>query len=296
MAHSPDTRPGGGRGDLLALAAVVALGGLLASLSPSGNAAVASRLRGTVLAPFLSAHRAVRQHADLSRRLERLRSERDSLARELVTARARAARSGRLRELLSVAEGRAGRVVTAELEPARLRLGAARAFSVGVGTRDGVTPPAGVFTAGGLVGVVRRAAAGSARGEFWTHPDFRVSVRTREGDASGIVRPTYEADQPVMLLEGAPYQQELAEGTVMYTSGLGGVYPEGIPVGTVRSVSSVESGWEKSYRLEAAVRPERVDVGMVWIGPAAEADGPAEAPPSTARPEEAGRPASPGPR
>lgn len=266
------------------LAALVVVGGFLASLSPSGSSSVASRLRATVLAPFLTAHRAVRDHTDLSRRLERLRAQRDSLARAMVSARARAARAGRLQALAGVAATRDGRVLTAEIEPARLRLGTARAFTVPVGTGDGVRPPAGVFTVGGLVGVLRWAEDGSARGEFWTHPDFRVSVRTGDGRASGIVRPTYEDDQPVMLLEGAPYQRELAEGTTVYTSGLGGVYPKGIPVGTVRSVSSVESGWEKSYRLEAAIRPEQVDAGMVWMGPPPDRESPGRgAEPGTGR-------------
>jgi rod shape-determining protein MreC len=73
----------------------------------------------------------------------------------------------------------------------------------------------------------------------------------------------------MMILEGAPYQTDIPPGTVLYTSGLGGLYPPGIPVGTVRSVSAVESGWEKSYRVEPAVRPEQVDVALVWRRPVA---------------------------
>ncbi len=266
MDLSPDERPGGGRADLLALGAVLAASGLLATLSPDVRSTVTSELRSTVLAPFLAAHRAADRQVRLSSRLREVRRERDSLARELTEARTRIAGRRDLEDVLDVEQADRDEVLAVRLEAARPRIGTPREFALAAGRDAGVDPPTGVFTAAGLLGVVRWAGDGSARGEYWTHPDFRVSVRTGSGDASGIVRPTHEGGQPVMLLEGAPYQQDIPEGTVLYTSGLGGVYPSGIPVGTVRSLSSVESGWEKSYRLEAAVRPEQTDAAMVWLG------------------------------
>lgn len=266
MDLSPDERPGRGRADLLTLATLLAAAGLLATLSADGRTAVAAQLRSTVLAPFLGAHEAATRQVRLSRRLEEARRERDSLARELTRARARIAGRRDLDEVLDVGQADGAELLAVRLRAARRRIGTPRDFAIGAGRRHGVDPPAGVFTASGLLGVVRWAGDGTARGEYWTHPDFRVSVRTAGGEASGIVRPSHEGGQPVMLLEGAPYQQDVPEGTVVYTSGLGGVYPAGVPVGTVRSLSGVESGWEKSYRVEAAVRPAQTDAAMVWVG------------------------------
>jgi rod shape-determining protein MreC len=263
---SPETGPRAGRVDLLLLVGVLLLGGILASLGESRTAAVTAGLRGTVLSPFLSVHRTMERRSRLADRVDRLEQERDSLARALVSARSRIAESRELRELVKLASDRSSNVMAADLEPGRVRLGGARAFMIRRGSRAGLSAPAGVFTADGVVGVLRWVGAGSARGEFWTHPDFRVSVRTESGEASGIVRPAYEGDQPAMLLEGAPYQTDIDPGTTLYTSGLGGVYPPGVPVGTVRGVSGVESGWEKSYRVEAKVRPEQADVALVWLG------------------------------
>lgn len=265
MDLSRDDRPGPGRGDLLTLGAALAAAGFLTTLSPDSRAAVTSQLRATVLAPVLSAHAAVRRHARLSERLEEIRTERDSLARALAEARRRAARMRDLRKAAGDTGRIAGEALTVRLDAAHRRIGRARSFTLAAGRAAGIEPPAGIFTSRGLLGVVRWAGETGARGEYWTHPDFRVSVRTRSGDASGIVRPFYEDAQAVMLLEGAPYQDEIPEGTVLYTSGLGGVYPPGIPVGTVRSVASVESGWERSYRVEAAARPEQTEVAMVWL-------------------------------
>lgn len=270
MDLSPEGRPRGGRTDLVVLALTLAASGLLASLSPDGRAAVTAEIRATLLSPFVSAHAVAHRQLRLSRTLAEVRRQRDSLARALARIRTRASVGRDLEDVLGASEERSADLLTVRLEPGRRRVGEARSFTLGAGRRRGVTPPAGVLAADGLLGVVRWAGDSSARGQFWTHPDFRVSVRTRSGDASGIVRPSFEGEHPVMLMEGAPYQQEIPAGTVLVTSGLGGVYPPGIPVGTVRSVSSVESGWEKSYRVEAAVRPEQTDVALVWL----------EAPPS----------------
>lgn len=286
MQLSPSRRPEHGRGDLVVLVLLLAAGGFLAFLPSEHAMATAARLRSTVLLPALEAHEVMRERSRLRERLAALRAERDSLARDLVGARARARQSRQLRDLLELPDRASPRVAVAELEPGRVRTGGARTFLLHVDSGVRLPAPTGVFVAGGLVGVVRSTGGGAAAGDFWTHPDFRVSVRTEGGDATGIVRPTFDTGQPGMILEGAPFQQDIPAGTVVYTSGLGGIYPAGLPVGTVRSVSGVESGWEKSYRVQPAVRPGEVDVALVWLGPAEEegervaGDGAADTPPA----------------
>lgn len=273
MQLSPSRRPEHGRGDLLVLVLLLAAGGVLAFLPPEHAMATAARLRSTVLLPVLETHETLRERSRLRARLADLRAERDSLARELVRVRSGARQADRLRELLELPDRGSPRVAVAELEPGQVRAGGARTFLLHAGPDVSVRAPTSVFTARGLVGVVRSVGGGAAAGDYWTHPDFRVSVRAGEGEASGIVRPSFETEQPGMILEGAPYQQDIPEGTVLYTSGLGGIHPAGLPVGTVRSVSGVESGWEKSYRVEPAVRPGEVDAALVWLGPETPADG-----------------------
>lgn len=240
---------------------------MLAVLPPERGDAVASRLRGSVLAPFLGAHEAVRERARMARRLDALRAERDSLARELVHLREASVENRRLRDLLSLPAWSPDSVRAVELRPARVRRGGARTFLLPLEAPGPVSVPTGVFTARGLVGVVRSATGGTVVGDFWTHPDFRVSVRTEDGSATGIVRAVHVEGRPGMIFEGAPYQNEIPEGTGLVTSGLGGIYPPGVPVGTVREVSAVESGWARSYRVEPAVRPGAVDVALVWLRP-----------------------------
>jgi rod shape-determining protein MreC len=56
-------------------------------------------------------------------------------------------------------------------------------------------------------------------------------------------------------------------GTLVLSSGLGGVYPKGIPVGTVTGVVREQAGWERVYRLLPAANPGAVAHVMVLVAP-----------------------------
>lgn len=201
--------------------------------------------------------------------MRRLAGERDSLAAELAAARRVAADVGQLRQLLGLGELHPGSFVLADIVPGRPHIGESHAFLVSKGRVDGLEPPVGALTGAGVVGVIRSAGSATAIGHFWTHPEFRVSVRTESGSAVGIVRPRQEDDgRVVMELEGTPYQEDVPLGSLLVTSGVSSLYPAGIPVGTVRAVSEVYAGWAKSYLVEPAVRPDEANVVLVWRRPA----------------------------
>ena len=56
-------------------------------------------------------------------------------------------------------------------------------------------------------------------------------------------------------LRGVPYRDSVPLGTLVLSSGLGGVFPKGIPVGTVIGTVREEAGWERVYRLRPAANP-----------------------------------------
>jgi cell shape-determining protein MreC len=63
----------------------------------------------------------------------------------------------------------------------------------------------------------------------------------------------------------------MAEGAVLETAGLGGVFPAGIPVGTVLTEAASRSGWSHSYLVEPAVQPGAVSAVTAWERPEMEA-------------------------
>ena len=63
----------------------------------------------------------------------------------------------------------------------------------------------------------------------WAHPEFRVSAFTVSGNALGVVAPSPTTGTAKGALEfrGVPYRDSVPLGTLVLSSGLGGVYPEG---------------------------------------------------------------------
>ena len=260
-------RPARGR-DVAILAGLVFLSLAFAAVGQDRQVIVEQSLRSTVLYPFLQLHEAFARHAVTVQTVRRLEHARDSLAADLSAVRRLAADVAELRRLLALGALDEGRFVLADIIPGRPHIGSSHTFLVTRGRGHQVDPPVGVLAGRGVVGIIRAAGQGTATGHYWTHPEFRVSVRTESGSAVGIVRARYEdGGRVVMELEGTPYQEEVPEGSVLVTSGVAGLYPSGIPVGTVRGVSDVQAGWAKSYLVEPAVRPDETSVVLIWRRP-----------------------------
>ncbi len=103
----------------------------------------------------------------------------------------------------------------------------------------------------------------------WAHPEFRVSAFTVTGNAAGVVAPSASAGGGDGALEfrGVPYRDSVPVGTLVLSSGLGGVYPKGIPVGTVTGVVREQAGWERVYRLLPAANPGSAAHVLVLVAP-----------------------------
>jgi len=129
-----------------------------------------------------------------------------------------------------------------------------------------------VVAPGGLLGAVQSTGAETSVVLIWTHPDFRASAITEDGVVFGIVAPRGSEGQDVRLLElqGVPFRQQVPLGTMVYTSGLGlrlgGVYPRGIPLGSVVAVADELEGWSRTYVVRPAVQPASVTHVIVLTG------------------------------
>ena len=201
----------------------------------------------------------------MSARIEALRAERDAAMTKVVKLQGVEEEVVRLRQLLDLSNRAENRFSPANLYPAgRASEVIRRSFILDLGTTAGVTRDAAVVAPAGLVGIVRAATRWQATGDFWTHPVFRVSAMTADGRVFGIIR-TLAGQPPRMQLDGAPYQLELEPGTELVTSGMGGLFPRGIPIGRVAVSISAREGWERSYLVEPAVYPDAVREVMVLV-------------------------------
>src|SRR5712691_647316 len=255
------------RADTLLFLGCVALSLAAMSLPPVWRDPVAAALRQTVLAPFLE----LQQQSELLRtsqsRFAHVVAQRDSAALAATFLPELRNENTRLRALLGL-----GQRLGSGYTPAEVLHQAAPTdpltLEVSAGRRQGVRPLASVVSPEGLVGVVFAVDAQTSVVITWAHPEFRASAMAADGSVYGIVAPHGTEGPGVWLLElrGVPYLQAVPIGTVILTSGLGGVFPRGIPLGTVIGVPRETEGWERTYLVRPAVQPAGVTHVMILAG------------------------------
>ncbi|HTS87159.1 MAG TPA: rod shape-determining protein MreC [Gemmatimonadales bacterium] len=237
-------------------------------LRPAFGNRVAGYVRDTVMRPFLWMQERSEQSRATRSAFDRLRAERDSAAHAAQFLSSLRAENQRLRSLLGLEARLPVPYVPAEV----LHQSAptdGRTLILSAGSRAGVKRFDPVISAGGLIGVVRDVDRDRSLAMTWTHPDFRASAFTMPAQVFGIVAPALQltgSDQ-LLQLRGVAIRDSVPNGTLVVTSGLGGVYPQGIPVGTVIGQASEETGWERIYIVRPAANPENAEQVLILRTP-----------------------------
>jgi rod shape-determining protein MreC len=221
---------------------------------PRWGELTASTIRGTVLVPFLWLQGQAEDGRNLRDRFEAVEAQRDSVAWGAQALPALRAENERLRSLLGVGPRVVGPYRPAEvLRQSQITDG--RTLVVGAGTVKGIRAFDPVVAPEGLVGVILTAERATSIAMTWAHAEFRVSASTEDGSVLGVVAlaQTKNNDQPLLELRGVPYRDTVPAGTLVVTTGLGGIYPHGIPIGRVLGVAREQEGWERIYLVRPAV-------------------------------------------
>ena len=193
---------------------------------------LASPLLEAIARPVAVANRTIadlKEFASLREENARLREENARLITWQAAARRLENENDRLRELSQFREGPEASFITARIVGDSVSA-YVRGALLNVGRKVGVTPGQAVLTAEGLAGRVAEVGENSARVLFVTDVNSRLPVqveRTRErailaGDNSNLMRLTL-----------AQTVQGIQRGDRIVTSGHGGSFPVGIPVGEV---------------------------------------------------------------
>lgn len=270
--------PRAARGDSrvdTAIAIVCAMAALVLLVLPDApRDRVAGFIRGNLTGPLAVLQTRALETGRALAAQDSLRVLHDSVAMRSQRLAAVEAENARLRELLGL--GRALRWGFVPAEALVTRGGVdEHTLLLSAGATQGVQRLSAVVSAEGLVGMVQDVDARTSVAIVWPHPDFRVSATTPDGSAFGIVT-TYEgqgADRWMLELHGVPYRSVLRSGTPVVSSGLGGVFPRGILIGTVvRAMGGAGSGWARSYLVRPAVRPSEL-LSVMVLSPERSAEG-----------------------
>lgn len=175
----------------------------------------------------------------------RLAEENRRLRNALLVSGARQARlrveaeeNARLRGLLGAA-GRGGLdvqlapILDIDLDPTRQRL------MLNAGARDGVHVGQSVIDAGGLVGQIIDVTPTTSLVLLLTDPDHAVPVAVARTGVRLVAYGTGRTD--ALELRNVPLSSDVRSGDAIVTSGLGGRFPPGFPVGTIGTLRPDDS-------------------------------------------------------
>lgn len=107
-------------------------------------------------------------------------------------------------------------------------------LTLNVGASSGITRDMAVFNSKGIVGIVKDVSANFASVMSVLHKDTKVNCQLkRDGSFGPLVWDG--ADYRYCLLTDIPTHARIKNGDTVITSELSGIFPEGIPVGTIES-------------------------------------------------------------
>jgi rod shape-determining protein MreC len=128
------------------------------------------------------------------------------------------------------------------------------------GSRDGIAKDMPVVTREGLIGRVMDISANAAQVQLITDSNSAVSARLQTTRVEGSV----EGEFPGRLkLTFVPLGEQIQEGDLVITSGLGGNFPPDIVIGQVSSIRQVESGLYQEAEVQSLIDFERLEFVLV---------------------------------
>jgi rod shape-determining protein MreC len=137
------------------------------------------------------------------------------------------------------------------------------------GHRDGLRPDLAVVSAEGLVGRVVEVSQTHARVALLGDPNCRVGAMVIKGrvavDTGVIASGSSIVDPSFVDLTYLSRTSGVEPGQMVVTSGLGGVFPKGLPIGQLVDTRSIEYGLYTEARVKLAANLNRLEEVLVMM-------------------------------
>lgn len=170
-----------------------------------------------------------------SQRLQKL----ENLERENMRLRELLGSSFRLRDRVKVAE-----ILMIDLDPFSQQV------VINKGEKDGVFIGQAVLDATGVMGQVVSVSTFSSHVVLLTNPNHAIPVQVNRNGLRAIV--TGRGLGQELGVEYLPHNADIREGDLLVTSGLGGRFPIGYPVGTVETLNFPQGKAFSEVRVQSA--------------------------------------------
>ncbi|HHV72413.1 MAG TPA: rod shape-determining protein MreC [Clostridia bacterium] len=201
----------------------------------------------------------------LKKENEQLKAENERLKAANNRLRQLEEENWRLRKLLFMAENVEHKMVPAKV----IARDPSNWFSqivINKGRREGIGSNMAVVTNEGIVGRVIEVTNDSAKVMLITDNGSSIGIRSRRTRDLGVAKGQGEQSK-FLLLDYLALESDVRPGDVFVSSGLGGVIPEGIVVGSVTEVEEGYLGLTKRAKLEPAVDFSKLEEVFVIIDP-----------------------------
>ncbi|UFT97921.1 rod shape-determining protein MreC [Radiobacillus kanasensis] len=119
--------------------------------------------------------------------------------------------------------------------------------TINKGKQDGVKANMAVITGEGMVGKIQTSSEFTSTVQLLSGFDLsnRISVTVkREGQKNGVpgLIEGFNKEKNALLLKEIEYNSDLKKGDAVLSSGLGGMFPKGLPIGTIEEVAPDKYG------------------------------------------------------
>ncbi|MCP4566679.1 MAG: rod shape-determining protein MreC [FCB group bacterium] len=133
---------------------------------------------------------------------------------------------------------------------------------INMGERDSIRVNQTVVNRNGLAGRVAQVMPDYSVVYLLTEPRCRVAARVKRSREQGIIRYNMNLG---MILDNLPRLEDVVVGDTIITSGLGGIFPEGLIIGEVKSVDLPEREFFYSISISPAVNFNGLDELYVLV-------------------------------
>ena len=139
-----------------------------------------------------------------------------------------------------------------------------RTVEIDLGSRDGVTINLPVLTANGLVGRVSSVGLTRSQVILLSDPNCKASALVENpAHDIGVISAGGPLDSSLVQLTYLSSDANLKPGQNVITSGLGGIFPKGIPIGQIVDSRAVEFGLYTEARVKLSANLGALE--QVWV-------------------------------
>ena len=131
-------------------------------------------------------------------------------------------------------------------------------YGIGKGSSDGIEKDAPVISFNGLVGKVLKVNQNTSVIQTLKNYNSAVSVRDTRSREQGILKWDKK-----FFIEGMPQYADIRKGDTIVTSGVGSVFPRGLPVGIVENVGKQTNDYSLDVEILTFDDLDKIDVVFI---------------------------------